>query len=162
MSERSWIPLKSDDKWVGGFCRILRECLEAAGVEVDQVCYEGKTMGPLDQSSTFLTLTVPEDPRVPEFKEVKVHCFESSTMEAHHVCARWALKEVCNQLSGRLKDTPFSILLTTVYDPSRWDTYDAKYLEVTTEVVDKNLHMANQCILGRIKHCTWQTARLSS
>jgi hypothetical protein len=28
------------------------------------------------------------DPRVPEFKGIKVHCFESSTMEAHQVCAR--------------------------------------------------------------------------
>jgi hypothetical protein len=56
------------------------------GVELDQVCYEGRTMGPLDQSSTFLTLTIPEDPRAPEFKKVKVHCFESSTMEAHQVC----------------------------------------------------------------------------
>jgi hypothetical protein len=35
--------------------------------EVDQVCYEGRTMGLLDQSSTFLTVTVPVDPRVPEF-----------------------------------------------------------------------------------------------
>jgi hypothetical protein len=62
MSERPWIPLKSDDKWAGGFCRILQECLEAVGVEVDQVCYEGKTMGPLDQSSMFMMLTILEDP----------------------------------------------------------------------------------------------------
>jgi hypothetical protein len=52
----------------------------------------------LDQSSTYLRITIPEDPRVPEFTEVKVHCFESSTMEAHQVCARRALKEVYNQL----------------------------------------------------------------
>jgi hypothetical protein len=71
---------------------------------------EGKTMGPLDQFSTYLTLTIPEDPQVPEFKEVKVHCFESSTMEAHQICAHQALKEVCNQLGERLKDTPFSVL----------------------------------------------------
>jgi hypothetical protein len=31
----------------------------------------------------YMTLTILEDPRVPEFKEVKVHCFETSTMEAH-------------------------------------------------------------------------------
>jgi hypothetical protein len=49
--------------------------LGTTGVEVNQVCYEGRTMGPLDQSSTFLILTIPEDPRVLEFKEVKVHCF---------------------------------------------------------------------------------------
>jgi hypothetical protein len=73
MSEQPWIPLKSDGRRDGRFCRILRECLEEAGVEVDMVCYEGKTMGPLDQSSTFLTLTVPEDPRVPDFKKVEVH-----------------------------------------------------------------------------------------
>jgi hypothetical protein len=70
------------------------------------VCYEGKTMGPLDQSSTYLTLTRPEDPIVPEFKGVKVHCFESSTMEAHQVCARRELNEVCNQLREILKDIP--------------------------------------------------------
>jgi hypothetical protein len=53
-----------------------------------------------------------------------VHCFESSTMEAHQVCARRALKEVCIQLGEKLKDTPFSVLPTEVYDPSRWDTHD--------------------------------------
>jgi hypothetical protein len=53
-------------------------------------------------------------------------------MEAHQVCARRALKEVCIQLGEKLKDTPFSVLPTGVYDPSRWDTYDrAQYLEVT-------------------------------
>jgi hypothetical protein len=75
MAERTWIPLKSDGKCAGGFCLILQECLGTTGVEVNQVCYEGRTMGPLDQSSTFLMLTIPEDPRVLEFKEVKVHCF---------------------------------------------------------------------------------------
>jgi hypothetical protein len=48
MAERPWIPLESDGKWPGGFCHLLRECLETAGVETDQVCYEGKTMGLLD------------------------------------------------------------------------------------------------------------------
>jgi hypothetical protein len=76
------------------------------------VSYEGRTMGPLDQSATFLTVTVPVDPRVPEFKGVKVHCFESSTMASHQVCTRRALKEVCIQLGEKLKDTPFSVLPT--------------------------------------------------
>jgi hypothetical protein len=105
MAERLRISLESEGKWFRGFCHLLRECLETAGVETDQVCYEGWTMGPLDQSSTFLTVTVPVDPRVPEFKGVKVHCFESSTMVAHQVCARRALKEVCVQLGEKLKDT---------------------------------------------------------
>jgi hypothetical protein len=83
MAERPWIPLKSDDKWAGGFCHVLRECLETAGVETDQVCYEGRTMGPSDQCSTYLTVTVLVDPRVPKFKGVKVHYFGSSTMQAH-------------------------------------------------------------------------------
>jgi hypothetical protein len=87
MAEEPWIPLESDGKWAGGFCHLLRECLESAGVETDRVSYERRTMGPLDQSATFLTVTVPVDPRVPEFKGIKVHCFESSTMEAHGVCA---------------------------------------------------------------------------
>jgi hypothetical protein len=95
MAEEAWIPLESDGRWAGGFCHLLRECLEAAGVGTDRVSYEGRTMGPLGQSATFLTVTVPVDPRVPEFKGVKVHYFESSTMEAHQTCARRALKEVC-------------------------------------------------------------------
>jgi hypothetical protein len=45
-------------------------------------------------------------------------------MEAQQVCARRALKEVCIQLGEKLKDTPFNVLPTRVYDPSRWDTYD--------------------------------------
>jgi hypothetical protein len=81
MAEEAWIPLESDGKWAGGFCHLLRECLESAGVETDRVSYEGRMMGRLDQSAMFLTVMVPVDPRVPEFKEIKVHCFESSTME---------------------------------------------------------------------------------
>jgi hypothetical protein len=150
MAEQSWIPLESDGKWAGGFCYLLRECLQTAGVETDRVSYERKAMGLRDQTSTFLTVTVPVDPRVPEFKGVKVHCFESSTMEAHQVCAHRALKEVCVQLGEKLKNTPFSVLLTAVYNPSRWDTSDhGKYLEVTTVEEDKKLHMANRCILAQ-------------
>jgi hypothetical protein len=119
-------------------------------VETDRVSYEGRTMGPLDPSATFLTVTVLVDPRVLEIKEIKVHCFESSTMEAHLVCARRALKEVCIHLGEKLKNTPFNILPTRVYDLSRWDTYDhAQYIEVTTEVEDKKLHMSNRCILAQ-------------
>jgi hypothetical protein len=88
MAEEEWISLESDDKWAGGFCHLLRECLETTGVETDWVSYKGRTVGPLDQCATFLTVTVPVDPRVLEFKGVKVHCFECSTMEAHQVCAR--------------------------------------------------------------------------
>jgi hypothetical protein len=37
-----------------------------------------------------------------------------------------------------------------VYDPSRWDTYDrAQYFEVTSEVEDKKMHVANRCILAQ-------------
>jgi hypothetical protein len=150
MAEEAWIPLESDGKWAGGFCHLLREFLESAGVETDRVSYEGATMGRLDQSTTFLTVMVPVDPRVPEFKGIKVHCFESSTMEAHQVCARRALKEVCIQLGEKLKDTPFNVLPTRVYHPSRWDTYDhAQYFEVTSKVEDKKMHMANRCILAQ-------------
>jgi hypothetical protein len=162
MAERSWIPLESDGKWVGGFCHLLRECLESAGVETDRVSYEGMTMGPLDQSSTFLTVTVPVDPRVPEFKGVKVHWFESSTTEAHQVCARRALKEVCVHLGEKLKETPFSVLLTRVCDPSRRDTFDhAQYYEVTTEVEDKKLHMANRCILAQDQALYWADSEIT-
>jgi hypothetical protein len=48
MVEEAWIPLESDGKWAGGFCHLLRECLEAAGVGTDRVSYEGRTVGPLD------------------------------------------------------------------------------------------------------------------
>jgi hypothetical protein len=95
MAEEAWILLESDGKWARGFCHHLRECLESAGVETDRVSYEGRTMGRLDQSATFLIVTVSVDPRVAEFKGIKVHSFESSTMEAHQVCVRRALKEVC-------------------------------------------------------------------
>jgi hypothetical protein len=70
-------------------------------------------------------------------------------MEAHRVCACRALKEVYAQLGEKLKDTPFSVLPTRVYDPSYWDTYDhAQYFEVSTEVEDNKLHTANRCILA--------------
>jgi cell division septum initiation protein DivIVA len=162
MAERPWIPLKSHGKWAGGFCHLLRGCLETVGVEADQVCYEGRTIGPLEQSSTFLTVTVPVDPRVPWFKGVKVHYFESSTMEAHQVCARRALKDVYNQLGEKLKDTPCSVLPMMVYDPSRWDTYDhAKYFELTTEVEDKKLHMADRCILAQDQALYWAGSEIT-
>jgi hypothetical protein len=62
MAEEAWIPLESDCKWAGGFCHLLRECLESTGVETNRVSYEGTTLGRLDQSATFLTVTVPVDP----------------------------------------------------------------------------------------------------
>jgi hypothetical protein len=163
MAEQPWIPLESHGKWAGGFCHLLRECLETAGVETDRVSYEWNAMGLRDQTSTFLIVTVPVDPQVPEFKGVKVHSFESSTMEAHQVCACRALKEVCVQLAQKLKDTPFSILSTAVYDPSRWDTSDhAKYFEVTTVEEDKKLHMENRCILAQDQRFTGLTVRSPS
>jgi hypothetical protein len=83
-------------------------------------------------------------------------------MEAHQVCARRALKEVCVQLGEKLKDTLFSILPTTVYDPSRWDTYDhTQYFEVTTEVEDKKLHMANRCILAQDQTLYWADSEIT-
>jgi hypothetical protein len=99
---------------------------------------------------------------VPEFKGVKVHCFESSTMEAHQTCARRALKEVCIQLGEKLKDTPFSVLPTGVYDPSRWDTCDrAQYLEVTSEEEDKKMHTANRCILAQDQALFWADSEIT-
>jgi hypothetical protein len=131
-------------------------------VETDRVSYKGRTLGQLDQSPTFLTVMVPVDPRVPEFKGIKVHCFESSTMEAHQVCVRRTLKEVCIQLGEKLKDTPFSVLPTRVYDPSRWDTYDhAQYFEVTSEVEEKKMHMANRCILAQDQALYWADSEIT-
>jgi hypothetical protein len=131
-------------------------------VETDRVSYEGRMMGRFDQFATFLTVMVPVDPRVPEFKGIKVHCFKSSTMEAHQVCARRALKEVCIQIGEKLKDTPFSILATRVYDPSPWDTYDhAQYFEVTSVVEDKKMHMANRCILAQDQALYWADSEIT-
>jgi hypothetical protein len=46
--------------------------------------------------------------------------------------------------------------MTTVYDPSRRDTFNhANYFEVTTEVEDKKLHMANKCILAQDQALYW-------
>jgi hypothetical protein len=97
-----------------------------------------------------------------EFKGIKVHYFESSTMEAHQVCARRALKEVCIQLVEKLKDTPFSVLPTRVYDPSHWDTYNhAQYFEVTSEVEDKKMHMANRFILAQDQALYWADSEIT-
>jgi hypothetical protein len=83
-------------------------------------------------------------------------------MEAHQVCARRALKEVCIQLGEKLKDTLFSVLLTGVYDPSRWDTYDrAQYLEVTSKEEDKKMHMANRCILAQDQTLYWADSEIT-
>jgi hypothetical protein len=162
MAERAWVPLESDGKRYGGFCRLLRECLEAAGVGTDRVSYKGRTMGHMEQSATFLTVTVSADPRVPEFKEVKVHCYESSTMEAHQFSARRALKMVCVQLREKLKDTPFSVLPTGVYDPSRWDTSDrAQYLEVTSVEEDKMMLAARRCILAQDQALFWADSEIA-
>jgi hypothetical protein len=69
MAEEPWIPLESDGKWAGGFCHLLRECLESAGVETDRVSYEGRTIEPLDQSATFLIVTVLVDPQCQSSRE---------------------------------------------------------------------------------------------
>jgi hypothetical protein len=83
-------------------------------------------------------------------------------MEAHQTCARRALKEVCVQLGEKLKDTPFSVLPTGVYDPSRWDMYDrAQYLEVTSEEEDKKMHTANRCILAQDQALYWADSEIT-
>jgi hypothetical protein len=113
-------------------------------------------MGHLEQTPTYLAVTVPADPRVPEFEEVEVHCFESSTTEAHQTGARRALKKVCVQLRERLKDTPFSVLPTEIYDPGRWDTSDrARYLEVTSVEEDTVMLAARRCILAQDQALYW-------
>jgi hypothetical protein len=83
-------------------------------------------------------------------------------MEAHQVCVRQALKEVYIQLGEKLKDTPFSILPMRVYEPSRWDTYDrAQYFEVTSEVEDMKMHMANWCILAQDQAPYWADSEIT-
>jgi hypothetical protein len=162
MAERTWVPLESDGKSYGGFCRLLRECLEAAGVGTDGVSYKGRAMGHMEQTPTFLAVTVPADPRVPEFKEVEVHCFESSTTEAHQTGACRALKKVCVQLREKLKDTPFSVLPTEIYDPGRWDTSDrARYLEVTSVEEDKMMLAARRCILAQDQALYWADGEIA-
>ena len=95
IDELQWIPLKTDGQWAGGFCKILKNYLETAGVETSEVFYEGRTTAVVDQSPTELTLKIPADPRVPEFEEVRVTCFDNSTLEAHQCCARLTLNKVC-------------------------------------------------------------------
>jgi hypothetical protein len=46
MAEEVWIPLESDGKWAGGFCHLLKECLETAGVETDRSATRGGLWGP--------------------------------------------------------------------------------------------------------------------
>jgi hypothetical protein len=83
-------------------------------------------------------------------------------MEAHQVCVRRALKEVCIQLGEKLEDTPFSVLLTRVYDPSRWDTYNhAQYFELISKVEDKKMHMANRCILAQDQALYWVDSEIT-
>jgi hypothetical protein len=83
-------------------------------------------------------------------------------MEAHQVCARRALKEVCIQLGERLKDTPFSVLPMRVYDLSRWYSYDhAQYFEVITEEEDKKMHITNRCILAQDQALCWADSEIT-
>ena len=98
MEEVHWYPIKTTGLWAGGFCTLLHECLERAGVDTTDVCYEGRMSGTDDFVNTFLKLTVPEDPTVPVLKRVVLFSFETSVLEAHQMCARRALHLVHTQL----------------------------------------------------------------
>jgi hypothetical protein len=69
---------------------------------------------------------------------------------------------VCVQLREKLKDTPFSVLPTGIYDPSRWDTSDrAQYLEVTSVEEDKKMHAARRCILAQDQALFWADCEIA-
>lgn len=62
----------------GGFCTLLNECLEGAGVRTDVVLYEGRMRGSVDSVPSEVRLTVPVGPKVPELEKVVVFVFELS------------------------------------------------------------------------------------
>jgi hypothetical protein len=69
---------------------------------------------------------------------------------------------VCVQLREKLKDAPFSVLPTGIYDPSRWDTSDrAQYLEVTSVEEDKKMHAARRCILAQDQALFWADCEIA-
>ena len=116
MEEIRWYPLKTRGLWANYFCTLLHECLERVGVDTTDVCYEGRMCGTVDFVNTFLKLTVPKDPKVPEFKGVVVHSFETSVLEAHQSSTRRALRLVHTQLRQCLEGTSYSYLPMAVFD----------------------------------------------
>jgi hypothetical protein len=69
---------------------------------------------------------------------------------------------VCVQLKEKLKDTPFSVLPSGIYDLGRWDTSDqAQYLEVTAVEEDKKMHAASRCILAQDQALFWADSEIA-
>jgi hypothetical protein len=69
---------------------------------------------------------------------------------------------VCVQLKEKLKDTPFSVLPSGIYDLGRWDTSDrARYLEMTSVEEDKKMHAARQCILAQDQAIFWADSEIA-
>ncbi|RCV05757.1 hypothetical protein SETIT_1G108700v2 [Setaria italica] len=146
MSTDDWRTFEGSGLHYGGFCTLLRECLERVGVRTSRVLYKGRKRGSGDSVPTEVRLTVPADPCVPEFEQVVVFAFELSVAEAHTTAARRAVREVHAHLRDRLARTPYRFVPRGCRDPRDLEREAQEFHHDDFEESDERLRVAARCI----------------
>lgn len=87
MEYRAWKVFEKDRTEHGGFALLLQEMLPRTGLNTVTV-YKGQSFESLADCPTDFTLTIPDNPSVPEFKQVQIFAREPSLPEAVQAVAR--------------------------------------------------------------------------
>ncbi|CAO2203775.1 unnamed protein product [Urochloa humidicola] len=104
-----FVRVKIRARGFGGFADLLLETLERAGVNTNEVTFEGVTQllsGAEGEGWTQIHTVVPYDVRVPEYVPWHEDVAETNMSDAVQTAARRTLRDVHMQLRPRLQDTP--------------------------------------------------------
>ncbi|CAN6204247.1 unnamed protein product [Urochloa humidicola] len=144
-----FVRVKVSARGFGGFADLLLEVLERAGVNTDNVTFEGVTQllpGAEGEGWTQIHTVVPYDMSVPEFVPWHEDVAETSMADAVQTAARHTLRDVHRPLRSRLQDTPYRYLPRALQEPDS----DREAFQILREVdyePDERLRVAGRCIL---------------
>ncbi|CAN6363673.1 unnamed protein product [Urochloa humidicola] len=146
-----FVRVKVSARGFGGFADLLLETLERAGVNTDEVTFEGVTQllpGAEGEGWTRIHTVVPYDVHVPEYVPWHEDVTETNMSDAVQTAARRTLRDVHMQLRPRLQDTPYRYLPRAMHEPDS----DREAFQILREVdyePDERLRVAGRCILAQ-------------
>ncbi|CAN6362675.1 unnamed protein product [Urochloa humidicola] len=146
-----FVRVKVNARGFGGFADLLLETLERAGVNTDEVTYEGVTqllLGAEDEGWTRIHTVVPNDVRVPEYVPWHENMTETNMSDAVQTAARRTLRDVHMRLRPRLQDTPYRYLPRALQE-SDSDREAFQILREFDYEPDERLRVASRCILAQ-------------
>ncbi|CAN6362793.1 unnamed protein product [Urochloa humidicola] len=146
-----FVRVKVSARRFGGFADLLLEVLERAGVNTDNVTFEGVTQllpGAEGEGWTQIHTVVPYDVSVPKFVPWHEDVAETCMADAVQTTARHTLRDVQMQLRSRLQDTPYRCLPRAFQEPDS----DREAFQILREVdyePDERLRVTGRCILAQ-------------